>query len=142
MQVGSVWTVHGRAIRTSTIELPAADLIIVDEAHHSPARTYRSLLDFYPKAAVIGITATPCRGDGRGLGGTFEMLIECPPVPELIKGKFLVGTKVYAPSRPDLAGVRVERGDYVERELAPRMDKADLVGDIVTHSPTAYSKNG
>src|SRR5204863_9915738 len=39
VQVGSVWTVHGRAIPTSTLELPSADLIIVDEAQHSPART-------------------------------------------------------------------------------------------------------
>ena len=133
VQVGSVWTVHGRAIRTSTIELPAADLIIVDEAHHSPARTYRSLLDSYPKATVIGITATPCRGDGRGLGDIFEMLIECPPVPELIKGGFLVGTKVYAPSRPDVSGIEIERGDYVERQLAERVDRPDLVGDIASH---------
>ncbi len=133
VQVGSVWTVHGRAIRTSTIELPAADLIIVDEAHHSPARTYRSLLDSYPKATVIGITATPCRGDGRGLGDIFEMLMECPPVPELIKGGFLVGTKVYAPSRPDVSGIEIERGDYVERQLAERVDRPDLVGDIASH---------
>jgi DNA repair protein RadD len=133
VQVGSIWTVHGRAVRTATMELPATDLIVVDEAHHSPARTYRGLLDSYPKAVVIGITATPCRGDGRGLGDIFEVLVECPPVAELITGGFLVGTKVFAPSRPDLAGVRVERGDYVERELAPRMDRAELVGDIVTH---------
>jgi DNA repair protein RadD len=74
VQVGSVWTVHGRAVRTSTIELPAADLIIVDEAHHSPAPTYRSLLDSYPKAAVIGTrtaysgTMTIAYGESRSRG--------------------------------------------------------------------------
>ena len=133
VQVASIATLHARAIRTSTMDLPEADLVIVDEAHHARARTYRRLLDAYPKAVIVGITATPCRGDGRGLGDIFETLIECPPVGELIDAKFLVGTKVYAPSRPDLAGVRVERGDYVERDLAPRMDRAELVGDIVTH---------
>ena len=82
---------------------------------------------------MIGITATPCRGDGRGLGDIFEMLMECPPVPELIKGGFLVGTKVYAPSRPDISGIEIERGDYVERQLAERVDRPDLVGDIASH---------
>jgi DNA repair protein RadD len=133
VQVASIATLHARAIRTDTIELPAADLVVVDEAHHATAATYRRLLEAYPAATIIGITATPCRGDGRGLGDIFEALIECPPVAELITGGFLVGTKVFAPSRPDLMGVRVERGDYVERDLAPRMDQADLVGDIVSH---------
>src|SRR6516165_9649853 len=56
-----------------------------------------------------------------------------PPVAELIKAGHLVPTRVYAPFRPDLSGVRVERGDYVEKQLAERMDKQQLVGDIVSH---------
>jgi superfamily II DNA or RNA helicase len=81
----------------------------------------------------LGLTATPCRGDGRGLGNVFDALVECPPVAELIDLGFLVGTNVYAPSRPDLTGVATARGDYVEKQLAERMDRAELVGDIVTH---------
>jgi superfamily II DNA or RNA helicase len=133
VQVASIQTLHARAVRTSTIELPDADLVIVDEAHHATAATYGRLLDAYPKATVIGITATPTRGDGRGLGDIFEVLIECPPVAELIDGRFLVGTTVYAPFLPDLSGVKVERGDYVERQLAERVDRPELVGDIVSH---------
>ena len=133
VQVASIATLHARAVRTSAITLPPADLVVVDEAHHSRARTYRRLLDAYPGAAVIGLTATPCRGDGRGLGNVFKALVECPPVAELIAAGFLVPTRIYAPSRPDLAGVRIERGDYVEKQLAERMDRAQLVGDIVTH---------
>jgi superfamily II DNA or RNA helicase len=79
------------------------------------------------------MTATPCRGDGRGLGSVFEEIVECPQIETLIELGFLVRTKVYAPSTPDLTGVRVERGDYVESQLAERMDKAKLVGDIVEH---------
>jgi DNA repair protein RadD len=124
---------HARAVRSRSIELPAADLVIVDEAHHSPAATYQRLLAAYPNATIIGLTATPCRGDGRGLGGTFELMIEGPPVVELIDGKYLVGTRVYAPVRPDLTGVHVRRGDYVEAELAARMNTAKLVGDVVEH---------
>src|SRR5262249_1766952 len=84
-------------------------------------------------AIILGMTATPCRGDGRGLGNAFEVIVECPPVAELITAGFLVSTKTYAPTRPDLSGVRVEKGDYVESQLAQRMDRAQLVGDIVSH---------
>ena len=133
VQVASIATLHARAVRTATIDLPVADLVIVDEAHHATAATYRKLLGSYPDAVIIGVTATPTRSDGRGSGDIFEVLVECPPVAKLIVGKFLVGTKVYAPSRPDLTGVRVQRGDYVEKELAPRMDQAELIGDIVSH---------
>jgi DNA repair protein RadD len=82
---------------------------------------------------VLGLTATPCRGDGRGLGGTFSTLIEAPQVPDLIEQGYLVKAKVYAPVDPDLRGVRTQAGDYVETQLAERMDKDKLVGDIVTH---------
>jgi DNA repair protein RadD len=133
VQVSSIATLYARAIRTSCIELPEADLVIVDEAHHCRARTYTKLLDAYPNAIIVGLTATPCRGDGRGLGNVFDTMIECPSVADLIDGGYLVGTKVYAPYRPDLTGVRIERGDYVEAQLANRMNTDRLVGDIVTH---------
>jgi DNA repair protein RadD len=133
VQVASVQTLHARAIRGTTMELPSAAVVVVDEAHHIRARTYQRLLSAYPEAIVLGLTATPCRGDGRGLGNAFDVLVECPPVAELIAAGFLVPTRVYAPSLPDLKGVRVERGDYVEKQLAERMDRGQLVGDIVTH---------
>ena len=113
--------------------MPQADLVIVDEAHHAPADTYRRVLAKYPDAIVIGLSATPCRKDGRGLGNLFEVLIECPQIAELIDGKYLVPTIIYAPTTPDLRGVRTQAGDYVESQLAERMDKAELIGDIVTH---------
>ena len=113
-------------------EVDAGRRRVLDEAHHAPARTYRWILEQYPGAAVIGLTATPCRGDGRGLGGIFDTLVEGPQVAELIALGFLVPTKVFAPYVPDLAGVRVERGDYVEKQLAERMDQHHLVGDITS----------
>src|SRR5262249_21976264 len=66
VQVASVQTLWVRAIRSETMALPPADLLIVDEAHRCPAKTYRKLIEAYPDAIVIGLTATPCRGDGRG----------------------------------------------------------------------------
>jgi DNA repair protein RadD len=133
VQVASVASLHARAVRTTRMDMPAADIVVVDEAHHCRARTYRRILDAYPNAIVIGLTATPCRGDGRGLGNIFETLIECPDVAELIAGDFLVRPKVYAPSTPDLKGIKVRNGDYAEEQLAERLDRPELVGDIVEH---------
>ena len=76
-------------------------MVVIDEAHHVTARTYRQkILKRYPDARIIGLTATPCRRDGRGLGSDFEELIEGPQVDDLIQQGYLVGTKVFAPSTP------------------------------------------
>ena len=133
VQVASIATLHVRAVRNKIMPLPPADLLVIDEAHHAPATTYRKLIEAYPNAVLLGATATPCRGDGRGLGSIFEVIIECPQIPELIEGKWLVPTRIYAPVDPDLRGVRTVAGDYVESQLAERMDRDKLVGDIVMH---------
>lgn len=133
VQVASIQTLGARAIRSDFMPLPGADLLVIDEAHHCPARTYQRIVDLYPHAVVLGLTATPCRGDGRGLGGIFDTIVECPQVAELIHDNYLVRTRCYAPVVPDLKGVRTQVGDYVESQLAERMDKPKLIGDIVTH---------
>jgi DNA repair protein RadD len=133
VQVCSVQTLWARAVRTEKMPLPPADLLVIDEAHHCPAYTYRRIIESYPNAVLLGATATPARGDGRGLGGIFDVIVETPQVAELIEQKYLVRTRVYAPNDPDLEGVRVQAGDYVESQLAERMDRPKLVGDIVTH---------
>ena len=133
VQIASVQTLWTRVMRTGRMELPPADLLIIDEAHHCPANTYRKIIDAYPQAVLLGLTATPCRGDGRGLGGIFDVIIECPQVAELIEQKYLVRTRVFAPAEPDLKGVETRVGDYVESQLAERMDRTNLVGDIVSH---------
>jgi len=133
VQVASIQTLHARAVRCNSIELHRADLLFLDECHHARARTYMRVISAYPDAVILGLTATPCRRDGRGLGNIFEALVECPSVAELIAGGFLVGTKVYAPIRPDLSGIELRQGDYIESQLAVRMDTQGLVGDIVTH---------
>jgi DNA repair protein RadD len=106
-------------------------LVVVDEAQHIKARTWQEIVESYPNAILLGLTATPCRGDGRGLGGTFQIMIQCPQVAELIKLGHLVPGLVYAPATPDLKGVKTTAGDYNEKQLAERMDKSDLIADIV-----------
>jgi DNA repair protein RadD len=136
VQVASIQTLHARAIRSSTMLMPRADLLIIDEAHHACAMTYKKVIEAYPNAIILGLTATPCRGDGRGLGGIFKIMIECPQVPDLIEQGYLVKARVYAPVDPDLRGVRTQAGDYVESQLAERMDRDQLVA---TSSPIGSS---
>ena len=124
-------TLFERGIRRESISMPPADLVFIDEAHHTPAATYRKIGEAYPQARFLGLTATPERGDGRGLGDDYEALVEGPQVAELIDLEFLVPTRVYARTIPDLTGVETRQGDYVAAQLERRMNTDRLVGDIV-----------
>jgi len=109
---------------------PFASWVIVDEAHHSPATTYRRVFSYYPKAQIRGVTATACRGDGRGLGSDFDDIHVVITVKELIEQGHLVKTRVF--SKPiALKGVKVIAGDYAVKQLARRMDTDELVGNAV-----------
>jgi superfamily II DNA or RNA helicase len=133
VQVASIATLYSRAVRSSGMAMPVAGTLILDEAHHAPARTWMRIIEAYPNAIVVGLTATPCRADGRGLGNLFECLIECPSIRELIELGHLVPTRVFAPTKPDLEGIRTVQGDFDEKQLEQRLDRPVLVGDIVTH---------
>jgi DNA repair protein RadD len=67
------------------------------------------------------------------LGNYFDELILGPQIPELIAQKYLVPTVYYAPADPDLKGVETRQGDYAIGQLADRMNRDDLVGDIVSN---------
>jgi DNA repair protein RadD len=133
VQIASVQTLHARAMRTNKMPLPKADLIVVDESHRCLARTWKQIVDAYPYAQLLGMTATPVRSDGRGLGNLFRELVTGPSVAELIEQKYLVPTVYYAPIEPDLKGVKTRAGDWALNELAARVDRPDMVGDVVSH---------
>ena len=114
------------------------DLIITDEAHHIVSNTYRQIINAYPDAFQLGVTATPIRSDGKGLGvdagGVFDTIILGPTVPELIAEGYLVRPVIYAPrERLDFSDVKVRLGDYDKAELARRVDKPKITGDAVHH---------
>jgi DNA repair protein RadD len=136
VQIASVQTLHARVFRSKTMELPPAEIVIIDECHHVRARTYQSIVEAYPNAIILGLTATPCRGDGRGLGNVFDAMIECPQIGALIELGYLVKPKIFAPEAlANVArGVQVaSTGDYQINQLSARMDTDALVGDVVEH---------
>lgn len=134
VQVASVQTL---VKRLGHIKTPP-DLIVIDEAHHATAGTWKKIVEAFPKARILGVTATPVRGDGTGLGihagGLFDQLIEGPNVQWLIDNGYLVKPVIYAPKeRLDLSGVRIVRGDYDTKEITSRVDKPKITGDAVAH---------
>jgi DNA repair protein RadD len=134
VQIAGIQTLYARAFRSDRLELPPADLLVIDECHHARAMTYQKIVDAYPNAIIVGLTATPCRGDGRGLGNVFEAMLETPQIGELIKLDHLVKLKIFAPPPPNLRGVEVaSTGDYVINQLSDRMNTDALVGDVVEH---------
>jgi DNA repair protein RadD len=115
----------------------APDLIIVDEAHHAIAASWRKILNTFPTARILGTTATPERSDGCGFGDVFEAMIVGPDVAELTRQGYLVHAVVYAPSvAVDLSGVRTRAGDYASDDLAKVMSRGALVGDAIEHYKT------
>lgn len=126
VQVASIQTLARR-------ELPPADLIIIDEAHLSMAKSYLDVLAALPRAVVLGLTATPIRADGKPLGSIYQAIVSVSDVAQLIRMGFLVRPRHYAPERPDLTKIGLKGGDYDEHELSAAVDKPDLVGNIVKH---------
>ena len=102
MQVASIQTLWSRAVQRENMELPPAELLVIDEATTARQTPIARSSRLIPTRSCSGLTATPCRGDGRGLGGIFEVIIECPQVADLIEQGYLVKTRVYAPVMPDL----------------------------------------
>jgi superfamily II DNA or RNA helicase len=82
VQLASIQTL-ARRVGDGGLEYPKADVVIVDECHHAKAKTWRAALNANPEARRYGFTATPCRGDGGGLGDLFDELIVGPQVAEL-----------------------------------------------------------
>jgi len=118
-----------------------ADLIIVDEAHHAPASTYQRILQAWPAARVLGVTATPERGDGAGLDAVFDDLVLGPSIAELIALAYLSPILLYRPPRNySLEGLHTRGGDWARDELMERVNTPQVVGDLINNYVT-YAEN-
>jgi superfamily II DNA or RNA helicase len=121
--VASVPTLRGARLAA----LPPAEfyLVVVDEAHHAVASSYRAIFDHFGLLApdtprmLVGFTATPRRGDRQPLGAVFEEIAYSKSLEEMIAAGFLCPITGYrVTSEVSLDGVRVRAGDFVESELA------------------------
>lgn len=118
-------------LRTRLAKLPPPDLIVLDECHHAVSPTWSGVLGHYPRAKLVGLSATPVRTDGQGLGKWFEAIVHGPEVPDLIRRGALSQFRAFAPSMPDLSGVKVTHGEYVRQQLAHAMGQSAITGNAI-----------
>jgi len=126
VQVASIQTLTRR-------DKPQADLIIIDECHLSCSASFKQIVNEYPNAVIIGLTATPVRLDNRGLGEIYSDIVQVVPMAQLIAEGHLVKPRVFAPFVPDMRGVKKSKGDYDAGETAKLMDRKQITADIVKH---------
>lgn len=127
IQVASLQTANRRELP------PGFKLILIDECHHAAAESYKRVIEQYPEAVVIGLTATPYRADGAGLGDVFQDWVRIATIQDLTDRGFLVPCRYWSPGLPQLAGVRRKGADFESEELGEAMSKPKLIGDVVKH---------
>ncbi len=127
VQIASVQTLAKRIEK-----IPTPDFLICDECHHILANTYKKILDAFPRAFLLGVTATPQRIGGINLGDIFESMVESISVNELIKLGNLTPFKYFAPEiGVNLSSVREQFGEFVTEEIEQIMADKRIIGGIV-----------
>ena len=120
--VGSVQTLM-RDKRLNQFAADYFDYIIIDEAHHALSDSYQKILEHFRYANVLGVTATPDRGDMRNLGQVFDSLAYEYPLARAIKEGYLSRiTAVMIPLKLDLSGVSVQAGDFRASDIDTALD--------------------
>ncbi len=137
IQVASIQTLVRR-------KLPTAGLVVVDECHHSAASTYRKVLDAYPEAKILGVSATPNRIDGYGLREIFEHLIQAnafkASVGDLIESGYLAPFRLFGGFIDLHMGNSLSQGDYSAAQLGKAVHAIDPQTVVSARLKTAPEK--
>lgn len=131
MSLCDVMMVQTAARRAEKLRPPA--LIITDENHHCLAASYKTIYEEFPRARFLGVTATPVRLNGDGLGDVNDLLIQGVSAKWLIENKFLAPYDYYAPSVTDLTGIRISHGEYASGDIEKLLAKNTVFGDVIGH---------
>lgn len=127
-EVGMVQTVTRRLKKT-----PAPSLIITDENHHSIAQSYKRIYEHFAGVPRVGVTATPVRLNGDGLGDVNDKLITGVSAKWLIEHNCLAPYDYYAPDVADLTGLHVSHGEYMAADIEKAMVKNTVFGDVIKY---------
>lgn len=120
--VGSVQSLM-REKRLNQFDKHYFDTIIIDEAHHCISESYQRILDYFSDAKVLGVTATPDRGDMKNLGQVFDSLAYEYTLPKAIKEGYLSPIKALTiPLKLDLSSVSTQAGDFKASEIGTALD--------------------
>lgn len=111
-----------------------AEGILVHNCHHAVCNTATKIIGHYPDASILGVTATPIRLNGAGLGSVFEHMILGPTTQWLTDQAYLSPAKYFGPpSKANLSNLHTRGGDYIVSELEEVMDQGVITGDAVAH---------
>ena len=128
--IGTIDTMASRLMK-----LPSADLVVIDETHFG-ANSLGKVINHYKRqgAWVLGLSASPWKLNGKGLGCWFENMIEGKSVKWLIENKRLSEYKYFCgKTKPDLSKIKVNGGDYAKSELSDFMEhQGAIIGDCVS----------
>lgn len=113
-------------------KIPEPGLIITDENHHALASSYRKIYEYFHSVKRIGVTATPIRLNGSGLGDVNDILILGPTVSELIEWGNLSDYRYFAPSLIDTSSLHVRAGEFKQDEVDEEFKKV-IWGDVIEH---------
>ena len=121
-------------------DMPRLDLLVIDEAHHAVADSYRRIIDRVrdanPDARVFGVTATPTRGDRKGLREVFDNVADQVRLGELIASGHLVPPRTFVIDvgvQEKLKSVRKTSADFDMTEVADIMDRAPVTDEVIRH---------
>lgn len=116
-------------------KVPVPQVVFIDETHYGGGALDTIIKYYQGKGCwVIGLSATPSRLDGKGLGMWYSAMAEGPPLADLIDAGRLSGYRMFAPSTPDLSGVKTAGGDYSKGQISERMEQDRvLTGNAVKH---------
>lgn len=111
---------------------PKASLIFIDEAHRARAESYDAIIEAFPNAIVVGLTATPWRLDGKGMGELFEDVVVAAKPSELVLDGSLTAATGFSYLAPDLSTIKAKgKGDLTDEEAAEAMKNIIITGNIV-----------
>lgn len=127
-----LWGPVGLRNHLRTKKIKNVRLVVIDEAHRSVAGSYTEIIKAFPRARIMGLTATPVRLDNRGLGDVYEEIIEGPDAEALIGQGYLSRARIFVPDVfPDVKNVKRSGGDFNRESLAKVVSRRTLVGNIV-----------
>ncbi len=125
---------------TNLAAMPALDLLVIDEAHHAAADSYRRIIDralhLNPACRIYGVTATPNRGDGKGLRPVFSNVADQIRIGELVAAGHLVPPRTFVIDvgvQEDLKNVRRSGDDFDMAEVGAIMNRAPVTEAVVRH---------
>src|SRR5690625_3636035 len=129
VQLASVMTLKNRI---GSYDEP--ELIILDECHRGMSPTYQKILEKWPNAYVVGLTATPQRTDGKGLNHIFNDIVLGPSIRYLMEQGYLCDYELYGvPQLADTFSLKTKAGDYDSKQAEQELNRPRITGDAVEH---------